>query len=95
MTTYKPRRFRHPDLTRSEGTPVGKMVEPLVISMNSYKTLGELKEAFREVIHDPKTSVSKHKIAEYENILERMFSITSMRKFVTNVYLNAANLGTD
>ncbi len=91
FSTKNPPR-KYPDLTKEEGS-VGQRLEKLIQTVDVYETVDDLKDAFREIINAEDTHISDRKKIGYENDMRRQFSIEGMRKFLTNVYLKAANLG--
>lgn len=83
---------KYPDLTQEEGS-VGQRLEKLIQTADQYETVDDLKDAFREIISAEDTHISDRKKAGYEMDMRRLYSIEAMRRFLTNVYLKAANLG--
>lgn len=92
MITIKQKKQTHPDLTKVKHS-VGQSIEDLVKTMDAYRSVDELKAAFLRIVENEETAVSKNKIHYYHDNLAKMHSLNRVRSFVTNVYLNSANLG--
>jgi len=88
----KSERKTYPDLTQEEGS-VGQRLEKLIQTADIYEDVDDIKDAFRQIINAEDTYISDRKKNGYELDMRRIYSLDAMRRFLTNVYLKAANLG--
>lgn len=93
FSTKHPKR-QYPDLTKEEGS-VGQKFERLVKTIDTYKTLEDLKKEVHRILDEDDTRISKHKKREYENLMAKIYSLPRLRKLVADIYLASANLGVD
>ena len=86
------KRINKPDLTRIDGgQSVGKRFEKLLTNADKY-SLNELKIEVVKILDDPTTHVSKPTIYKYKTAVERIYTLKEMQRFITNLYLSAANM---
>ena len=82
-----------PDLTRiKDGKSVGIQLEDLIKNADKL-SLEELKISLIKILDNPDTIVSKEKAYTYKTAMYRVKNEEMMRRFITNIYLAAANMG--
>jgi hypothetical protein len=87
--------IKHPDLTRtaSASRSVGAKLEALIRDCVHYD-LNRLKREFVNIIDSEETVISKLKVREYKDHMNRIYTADRMRTFLANIYLASANLST-
>jgi len=79
------------DITRTEEKrSVGAKLEALLVNALKYD-LEDLKEEVKIILLDD-TYVSVQKANTYINDMNRIYTLSRMRAFITNIYLAAANM---
>lgn len=90
---FNKRQYSHPDLTRIENgqKSVGAQLEDIIANIHKYNLI-QLKEKFYNILDDKETYVSPIKANMYKENTKRIYSLREMQRFLTNIYLSAANL---
>ena len=82
-----------PDLTRTKSgeKSVGTQLQPIIQNVTKYN-LEQLKHELTQILKNPDTLVSRMKAAEYTNAINSIDTLSRMQRFITNIYMAAANM---